>query len=154
MRENGAMKGETMKTPILTSALVVLALTGPVLAHNDHRNHPPMQGEQGMPARMMDKLGLTADQKPRFEAMHKTHMPAMQRLKEQLKAQQDKLDGLMKGERTTPAEFKAALDQLRDLQARRAQLQADHRLEMFQLLTPAQRVLFADLHRQHGDHDD
>lgn len=148
-----------MKRQVFSTLMVLAALSPlPALAHNhDHHSRPPAQGEQDMHKQMMEHLELTGDQKQRFEAMHKTYMPEMKRQKEELKAQKEKVQALLTGEKTTRAELKSALDRLTDLEARQAKMQADYLLEMFQLLTPAQRAKFADMYShqgRHGHHDD
>lgn len=145
-----------MKNSLIGSLILTLTLSGCAAMAQHHQQRHQHQGQERPRLEMMgEHLNLDADQKSRFDAMHKEHFAAMQRLKEEMKSQRDKVRTLLQDDKTSKGQFKEALDRQAELQGQRARLMADHLLQMFELLTPAQRKTFAEHHgRMRHDRDD
>ena len=109
---------------------------------------PPPDGEPhgdelNGPERMAQKLGLSADQLTKLRAVKQKYVGDLKTKREALKAAHDKLREAMGSDKSVD-DIKALHETIKSLQSDMADLHFKIMLETRELLTPEQRVKFAN----------
>jgi protein CpxP len=102
----------------------------------------------GMPGprmleRMTSELGLTADQQQRLKAIQQSALPGMQKLREELRGNAERLRKVQPDDPSYAAVVAEGSKRTGELTARMVQDAAELRAQVWRVLTPEQRVKMA-----------
>jgi len=108
----------------------------------------PNQRQQLLRARVMQALGLTADQNARIRNIHVSHEDERIELGRRIRQARQALDRAIMNDRFNEAEVRRATDELVAAQGERVRLESRLRTEVRNVLTPDQVMRFHQLERE------
>lgn len=127
-------------------ATAVLAATpppdGPPGMHGDHHRGPE---------RMFEKLGLTADQKAKVDAIMAAKGPALKTLHEQMRTNMEKLHSTKPDDPNYSALVSQVAQSNGSLTTQAISAQGDMHSQLYAVLTPAQRTQLQDIQAKMHD---
>jgi Spy/CpxP family protein refolding chaperone len=164
------MRHQVLRQSLLAAVIVVGTLTVPALAlaadtmgnammHGNTGMHD-MSGMQGMagmhdmaamatPAKraaMWKKLGITASQQPKIDALVNSDMPKMEKVSKEIHATHLAISKLYGDPKTDRSSLTSAYDKLTTYKAEQETAMKQHMLAMWDILTPAQRKTCMKMH--------
>jgi periplasmic protein CpxP/Spy len=110
--------------------------------HGDHEQHME---------RMAERLGLSEAQRQEWAALHETHHPHMQALRNEMRAQRNALREAATAEGLDERAAEAAAERLGELTREASLMRARMRAEVLQMLTEEQRGMFGQHYQQKGE---
>ncbi len=102
--------------------------------------------------KMFQQLGLSADQQAQIKSIMEQSKTSNQGLRQQVKTAREQLEKLMTSGDTSDDAIRQAHQQLQPLMQQMGDQWFDTMLKIRNVLTPAQRTKFAELHKQGEEH--
>lgn len=144
-----------IKATLLSLGLVGGSLSGAGMAFAQPHGGGGPAGEMMMHRELLDKLGLSDDQKQKLKAIHEAKKGSAMELHKEMRVLQQQFIDAMVAE-TSDASLRSLHDKVEQKRAQMGALRFEGMLEVRKILTPDQRKKFAELHQQHerGPHSD
>jgi periplasmic protein CpxP/Spy len=130
-----------------------LSTSNSILAQDATTQAPTQKKEWGnRRQKMFEQLNLSADQQAQIKNIMEQAKTSNQGLRQQVKTAREQLKTLMASNDASDDAIRTAHQQVQTLGQQMGKQRFDTMLKIRNVLTPAQRTKFAELHKQGGEH--